>query len=122
MNLVEFAPSESGIKPLYTLNTTPVERNVWLELHDGFEYYVDVSGFKKDELSVCYDNKTRSLSVNGLKYVQDGDTTLVKNLNHVVKIPDESSQASIGSATYENNLLRLYVAKDLFVQKMITII
>ena len=114
---------QQAIKRLGTNPSSKVvnvkNNSVWYDVADGFEYHIDVPGFTKEELSIVYEDKIRSVIISGSKSTLIGDYNLSRNVNQTLRLPDEAHTDI--SATLENGVLVLFVAKQPNLRKVITI-
>jgi HSP20 family molecular chaperone IbpA len=92
----------------------------WYEVQDGFEYHLDVPGFMKEELTIVYEDKTRSITVTGAKSTQIGDHNVNRSVNQVFRIPEEA-QPNV-TVVLENGVLVFNVPREVNARKVITIL
>lgn len=105
-------PSQKTSKPKTEkrLSTVSLPSRVWYNVIEGFEYHLDVPGFTKEDLSLVYEDKTRSIVVSGNKSTIIGDHSLNRSVNQVIRIPEEA-QTTV-TATLENGVLILSVPRE----------
>jgi len=97
------------------------KRAQWYEVpeENQFQYHLDVPGFTKEELSIVYEDKIRSIVITGNKTMTIGKESLVRNVNQTLILPDEAQTEVF--ATLENGVLILSVSKQVHLKKVITI-